>query len=228
MNLSRRSLLGAGLSLVMGGAAASAQETSWRVWDARTGQDIAWNELAARLAERDAVFVGEQHGDPQTHRAEAALLAAMEKPWGGKLTLAMEMLERDAQTALEEYLAGRKTEEEFAKSVTLWPGYKTEYRPLVEWAKARRVPVLASNVPRRIARDVSKEGIAALSPRSDLRTSAPEDTYAGDSARLSAKGMAKSLPPSPARKTGRHTRTKRAARRCISTAADAGPWHSRD
>ncbi len=182
----RRAALKAGVGWALGAApAAQGAEKKpypWRVWDAAAGRNVAWEELPARLAGADAVFVGEQHDDPETHRAEAALLAALHGRTGDRLTLAMEMLERDGQPALDEYLAGKIGEDAFAKAVTLWPNYPTDYRPLVEWARERRVPVLASNVPQRIARAVSKEGLGALAklpardrPLAAAYVSAPED-----------------------------------------------------
>jgi len=133
------------------------------------------------------VFVGEEHDDPETHVAERFLLENLheQRGWGTRLTLAMEMFERDGQAALNDYLAGTTTEADLARSVRLWRNYKTDYRPLVEYAKSRRVPVLGSNAPGGIARDVSKEGVAAVLAKLPEAgkgyvaafTSAPPDAY---------------------------------------------------
>lgn len=119
-------------------------------------------DLRKAISEAHAIFVGEQHDDPLTHRAELSLLEAAHRACGAKLTLAMEMFERDQQPALSDYLAGRITEDEMAKRVKLWPNYRTDYRPLVEYAKANRIPVIASNAPAGVVRQVGREGLAAL------------------------------------------------------------------
>ena len=49
----------------------------------------------------------------------------------------------------------------FSKAARPWPRYTNDYRPLVEFARAHRWPVLASNVPRPLAAKVSKQGIEA-------------------------------------------------------------------
>ena len=54
------------------------------------------------------------------------------------------------------------TEEQFLAASRPWARYQSDYRPLVEFAKAHGIPVIASNVPRRIASDVSKTGGSAL------------------------------------------------------------------
>ena len=164
--------------------AAERGESTWSVWDPAGRRSLAWRDFPFYLARADAVFVGEEHDDPKTHRVEAALLAALHARWGDRTVLAMEMLERDGQPGLDDYLAGKVTEAEFGRKVALWPNYRTDYRPLVEWAKGRRVPVLASNVPRRIARRVSQEGLGVLRdlPVPDrslaaVSVSAPDDAY---------------------------------------------------
>lgn len=156
--------MGGGTLPETGEAAALADSDNWRVVEARTGKGVRWGDLPRRITEYDvnAIFVGEQHNDPQTHRAEAALLEAVHRRVGDKLTLAMEMLERDQQAALNDYLSGRTNEAAFTGAAKMWSNYPTDYRPMVEYAKARRIPVLASNAPQRIVRAVGREGLAAL------------------------------------------------------------------
>ena len=117
--------------------------------------------MLADLQSADVVFVGEQHDDPNTHRLELALMEGLARR-RGSIILSLEMFERDAQTALDAYLAGQVSEEEFLKSSRPWPRYKTDYRGLVELAKARGWTVVASNVPRSLASGVSKTGFDFL------------------------------------------------------------------
>jgi uncharacterized iron-regulated protein len=137
-------------------------EADWKVQDGATGKEIRWRDLPGRLSAAHAIFLGEQHDDPETHKAEAALFEAVHKKVGDRLTLAMEMFERDGQTALSDYLTGKTDEAALGKAVRLWPNYPTDYRPMIEYAKAKGVPVLASNAPQRIVRRVGQEGLKAL------------------------------------------------------------------
>lgn len=166
-------------------AADNPSEAAWRVVETATGKNLRWRDLPARLAAANALFVGEQHDDPQTHKAEAALLEAVHRRIGNRLTLTLEMLERDGQPALNDYLAGKTDEAAFAKAVKLWPNYATDYRPLVEYARTKRIPVLAANAPQRIVRLVGREGLSALEklPATDRAlvaeyVTAPPDAYA--------------------------------------------------
>src|SRR5262249_55092830 len=57
------------------------------------------------------------------------------------------------------------------------PRYSTDYRPLIEFAKSHHVPVLATNVPRRIASDVSKTGLSVLDGLGDERRLVARDVH---------------------------------------------------
>jgi uncharacterized iron-regulated protein len=113
------------------------------------------------LARADVVFFGEQHDDPETHRAEAFVLDALARA-GRPMILSLEMFERDVQPAVDDYLAGRINEADFLARSRPWDNYATDYRPLVEMAKARGWRVIAANVPRAMASSVSRTGVAAL------------------------------------------------------------------
>ena len=100
------------------------------------------------------------------------------------VTLSLEMFEPRRPPSLDTYVAGASAEERFLKGARPWPRYATDYRPLVEFAKSQRWPVVAANVPRRIASDVAKGGRPAVDslPPADRRLAAsdlqcPHDGY---------------------------------------------------
>jgi uncharacterized iron-regulated protein len=132
-----------------------------RVYDSRQKGFSDFESMLADLARADVIFLGEQHDDPNTHRLELAVLEGLTRRHVS-LVFALEMFERDVQPVLDQYLAGTIGEEQFLASSRPWPRYGTDYRPLIEFAKLHQIPVIASNVPRRIASDVSKEGLSVL------------------------------------------------------------------
>jgi uncharacterized iron-regulated protein len=120
-----------------------------------------FESMIADLARADTVFVGEQHDDPNTHRLELAIVEGLTRR-GVPVVIALEMFERDVQPDVERYAAGTATEAQFLAASRPWPRYAADYRPLVEFARAHHLPIVASNVPRRIAADVSKTGMTIL------------------------------------------------------------------
>jgi len=132
-----------------------------RVYDTGRETFSDFEVMLAELAGADVVFVGEQHDDPNTHRLEAAILQGLLRR-DLRATVSLEMFERDAQDAVDGYLEGTIGGEEFLKSSRPWPRYASDYRPLVEIARANGWRVVASNVPRKYASVVAKGGVAAL------------------------------------------------------------------
>src|SRR6188768_1459607 len=132
-----------------------------RVFDNRGKGFSDFEVMLAELARADAVFVGEQHDDPNTHRLELAIVEGLTRR-GVPVVVAMEMFERDVQGSLDKYAAGTIAEEQFLKESRPWPRYATDYRPILEYARANKLPIVASNVPRRIASDVGKTGLSAV------------------------------------------------------------------
>jgi uncharacterized iron-regulated protein len=132
-----------------------------RVYDARRQAFSDLEVMLADLATADVVFVGEQHDDANTHRLELAILEGLKRRKTAP-TVSLEMFERDVQPQLDAYLSGALAEEEMLKTSRPWPRYKTDYRPLVELAKTEGWPVIAANVPRRIAAAVAKTGKDAV------------------------------------------------------------------
>ncbi len=131
-----------------------------RVYDTRRKTFIDFEMMLADLARADVVMVGEQHDDPNTHRLESAILQGLMRR-DVPITVSLEMFERDVQKTLDQYLAGAMSEEDFLKASRPWPRYATDYRPLIEMARGHGWRVVAANVPRRLAADVSKQGQAA-------------------------------------------------------------------
>jgi len=96
------------------------------------------------------IFFGERHNSRLAHEAELTLLSGLLER-DASLVLALEMFERDVQGALNAYLEGSILEDQFLELARPWHNYHSDYRPLVELARARKIPVIAANVPRRTA-----------------------------------------------------------------------------
>lgn len=155
-----------------------------RAYDTDRNRFSDFEAMLAALARADVVFLGEQHDDPRTHRLQLAVLEGLARRREGRVVLSLEMFERDVQPALDAYLAGTSTEAEFLAASRPWPNHRADYRPLVEFARTEGWPVIAANVPRRLAQAVSRRGLVTLDsvPEGDLALiasarSCPRDAY---------------------------------------------------
>lgn len=157
------------------------------------GQAATFDDIMAAVDTVDVLFLGEQHDDPVAHYLEATLLShtyqllANETP-ARPLTLSLEMFERDVQPIVDEYLAGFITESHFLRSSRPWQNYKTDYKPMVEFAKEKGLYVLAANAPRRYVNRVSRLGSTSLDTLSAwARAWLPPLPYPGPSPAYEAK-----------------------------------------
>ena len=146
-----------------------------RVFDTRRGAFIDFESMVAALARADVVLVGEQHDDPNTHRLEYALVSGLRRRRIAP-TVSLEMFERDVQDVIDRYFSGAITEDQLLKEARPWPRYATDYRSLVELAKAEGWPVVAANLPRRFASEIAKTGEGSI----DILSSADRALVAQD------------------------------------------------
>ena len=162
---------------------AQSSYTPHRVYDTKHKRFTDFEAMAAELAKADVVFFGEQHDDTATHRLEIALLEgiARRRP---NVIVALEMFERDTQKLIDDYLSNKITEAEFLKDSRPWKNYQPDYKPLIEFAKAKGWKVVAGNIPRRLASTVFKGGLETVGklPETDRKFvadkfSCPSDDY---------------------------------------------------
>jgi uncharacterized iron-regulated protein len=136
------------------------------------------SDAAVALGAADVVVLGEMHRSPAVHELHHELLRALHAR-RGNLVIAMEMFDRDVQTVLLQYLAGMVHEDVFLQAARPWPRYRTDYRPVVEFAKQNGILVLAANAPKELVRRVAMQGIDSVAGERHIarETSAPEDEY---------------------------------------------------
>ena len=142
------------------------------------GAAVSVATVADDLAAADVVALGELHQTPAVHETHLDLIQALHarRP---QLVIAMEMFERDVQTAMLQYLTGAIDEGDFLAAARPWPDYRRDYRPVVEYARRNGLVVLAANAPRKLAAKVAREGAAAVKGEAYVarETTAPEDAY---------------------------------------------------
>ncbi|GAB4049242.1 ChaN family lipoprotein [Spirosoma litoris] len=127
-----------------------------------TLKSTTYAKLLRQAVEADVVLFGELHNDPICHWLEFQLTKDLQAAKKGNLILGAEMFEADNQTALTDYVQGKTTAKELATQARLWSNFNTDYKPIADFAREQHIPFIATNVPRRYARLVSKQGLAAL------------------------------------------------------------------
>lgn len=124
------------------------------------GKKATYGKMMKTLSGKDIILFGEYHNNAIAHwlQLEVTRDLGASQP----LVLGAEMFEADNQEPLNRYLAGEIDAKGLDTLARLWSNYKTDYAPLVNLAKDRGWPFIATNIPRRFASKVAQEGWTAL------------------------------------------------------------------
>ena len=126
------------------------------------GKTVKYSKMLRKTKRADIVLFGESHSNPISHWLQLEITKDLYEIKKNDLVLGAEMFEADNQLILSEYLDGFISQNRFEAEMRLWPNYKTDYKPLVEFAKQNELIFVATNIPRRYAAVVNSEGFEGL------------------------------------------------------------------
>jgi uncharacterized iron-regulated protein len=119
-------------------------------------------ELAERLVGLRAVFVGELHDYRAHHNLQLGVVKALHER-GVRVAVGLEMFRAGNQEELDRWVTGQMSESEFKDLYySQWHIPWRHYRGIFRYARDNRIPLIALNVPRSLAKKVFKEGVDSL------------------------------------------------------------------
>lgn len=131
-------------------------------WYDQDGKSRNFDKLVKEALRSDVVLFGELHDDPVAHWLQLRVAKALYEADSAGFFMGAEMFERDQQVLLTEYVQELIPARNFEDQARLWPNYGTDYKPLVEFAREHHIPFRASNLPRRYASIIARQGPQAL------------------------------------------------------------------
>jgi uncharacterized iron-regulated protein len=152
-----------GLTLLAAGAmAADCPELG--EWYDTSGQRLSTGALFEDLATAQVVLLGESHDRMEHHRWQLHTLAGLHarRP---DMVIGLEMLPREAQPALDAWVAGELDEQAFLSEsdwVQAWGFDAALYLPILHFARMHKVPLIAINLDRPLVARLSAEGWDAV------------------------------------------------------------------
>lgn len=126
----------------------------------KDGKPTTYKKLLKAAEETEVLFFGENHDNSLNHWLQLELTKDLAEK--RSLVLGAEMIEADNQKQLDQYLKGEIDQKAFDSTARLWKNHGTDYKPLVDFAKDKKIAFIATNVPRRYASMVYKGGFEAL------------------------------------------------------------------
>lgn len=124
------------------------------------GKKTTYKKLVKASENSELILFGEYHDNPISHWLQLTLTKDLYKT--KYLVLGAEMIERDNQSQLNQYLSGEINQKGLDTLARLWNNHKTDYKPLVDFAKENKLNFVATNIPRRYASMVYRGGFEVL------------------------------------------------------------------
>lgn len=122
------------------------------------GEVISFSVLVEKSMESDLIFFGEIHNSAIAHWLQHELVKDLSADTLRTTHIGMEMFEADQQLLIDEYFGGQITQSSFENEARLWDNYQTDYKPVVEFARENGLRLFATNIPRRYATSVYRQG----------------------------------------------------------------------
>lgn len=133
--------------------------------DVYQGEPISFEEMLDSLTKARVVYIGEVHTLKRHHRFQLRVIKALYEE-GMPLAIGLEMLPFIYQTHLDAWVHGELTQKEFLRLID-WP--KTWgidfglYKPIFDFAREKKIKLLALNAPRYLVKKVARKGLSGLS-----------------------------------------------------------------
>jgi len=151
-----------------------------KIDDSQRGMEMELREQAAAIdlstlrtlsdmidgaAGKKIIYVGENHDQFSHHTVELDVIKGLYMK-DQKLAVGMEMFQRPFQKTLDDYIKGAIDEREFLKNTEYFKRWGFDYnlyKPILDFARTKKIPVVALNLRREITEKVSKGGMDSLS-----------------------------------------------------------------
>ncbi|ARV60958.1 hypothetical protein BZZ01_22145 [Nostocales cyanobacterium HT-58-2] len=145
-------------------------DITFKDWDKTCGNlksyILSFEEMLLALNKSNVVYLGEIHNNPKDHKNQLKIIQELYKQ-NPKIAIAMEMFQKPYQGVVNQYLAGKITEEELIEKSEYekrWGFPWQNYAPILNFAKEKQLSVITLNTPSEITRKVAQKGLESLTP----------------------------------------------------------------
>lgn len=127
-------------------------------------KNITFNQIMDKAKNRRVIFIGENHDQFAHHLNQLKIIKSMHKS-GKKFAIGMEMFQRKFQSSIDDYLQNKITLKTFLKKSEYyrrWGFNYNLYKPIIDYAKQNKIPIVALNLERELTKKISKNGLFSL------------------------------------------------------------------
>ncbi len=119
------------------------------------------------LAQQKIVYVAERHERLTDHLAQYYILETMYQQ-NPELVIGLEWFQAPFQKTLDNYIAGRLSEKELLRQSQYYTRWNYDYRmmrSIMQFAKNKRLPLIALNTDSAITQKIKKNGLSSLNKK---------------------------------------------------------------
>ena len=169
MNVTKIFIASILLVSVSAGCTAGEANLQKRLYDIERGQAAQFATILPQLQKKRVVLVGEHHSTAAHHQAQLEVIRVLNTA-GAKVAVGLEMFRSDSQDALDRWISGEMSENEFqAHFYDNWSYDWPLYRDIFIYARENGIPMLGLNVPREITRQVARQGYRSLNEEQRMK-----------------------------------------------------------
>jgi uncharacterized iron-regulated protein len=127
---------------------------------------VTFKGMINDLAKQKVVLIGEQHTRLDHHLTQLAILKALHKR-NPDIAIGAEWFQQGFQAVLDDFIAGNIDENTMLRRSEYYTRWKYDYRlykPILDYARKHKIPVLALNAPIELTSKIGEKGLQALTP----------------------------------------------------------------
>jgi uncharacterized iron-regulated protein len=129
------------------------------------------SKIIDSIADKKIIYVGEVHDDFAHHAVQLDVMRGLHRK-NKKIAIGMEMFQRPFQEILDSFTTGEMDEADFLKRSEYFKRWGFDYnlyKPILDFARKEKIPVIALNLQREIIDKVSREGLDSLTAEEKSR-----------------------------------------------------------
>jgi len=130
------------------------------------GQEVSFDRMVSDLRHVRITYLGENHDNAAHHENQLAVIKTLHGQVRS-IAIGLEMFERPAQPALDDWVAGKITEQELLQRSGWYEKWSMDYslyQPILQFAREKGIKILALNAPGELVRATATKGLAGLTP----------------------------------------------------------------
>ncbi|UCD91021.1 MAG: ChaN family lipoprotein, partial [Desulfobacterales bacterium] len=123
------------------------------------------NHILPELMDSRIIYIGERHDNFAHHINQLFIIKKIHES-GKEIAVGMEMFQKPYQHILSDYIAGHIDELTFLRQTEYYTRWKYDYnlyKPIIDYLKQHKIPLIALNITGDITQKAAREGIYSLS-----------------------------------------------------------------